>query len=91
MDEFLLGDEVLELCVCKHLFHWTCAKEWLIMKNECPMDRIGVRRNLIEGLRGKPKEWKLVQQGPEDFQHVEWDGQYLQGVELGAGDGPGIE
>lgn len=38
LEDFLVGDEVLRL-PCAHLFHATCASEWLRHKPVCPLDK----------------------------------------------------
>jgi hypothetical protein len=38
-DEFAVGDTVVRLPVCSHVFHERCALRWLERHNTCPMCR----------------------------------------------------
>ena len=40
-EDFTEGEEVV-LCPCKHCYHDCCIKEWLRLKNVCPLCKLNV-------------------------------------------------
>jgi len=45
-DSYNMGDEVLTLPVCQHIYHTRCVLPWLNKKAICPNCRSNVRSNL---------------------------------------------
>ena len=41
MEDFTEGEEVV-LCPCKHCYHDQCIKEWLRLKNSCPLCKLNI-------------------------------------------------
>ena len=46
LEDFIDGEEVV-LCPCKHCYHQHCIKDWLRMKNSCPMCKLTIRRSFL--------------------------------------------
>ena len=46
LEDFMEGEEVV-LCPCKHCYHQHCIKDWLRMKNSCPMCKLTIRRSFL--------------------------------------------
>ena len=46
LEDFTEGEEVV-LCPCKHCYHQYCIKDWLRMKNSCPMCKLTIRRSFL--------------------------------------------
>ena len=46
LEDFSEGEEVV-LCPCKHCYHQHCIKDWLRMKNSCPMCKLTIRRSFL--------------------------------------------
>lgn len=40
-EDFTEGDEVV-FCSCKHCYHNHCLKEWLRLKNSCPLCKLNI-------------------------------------------------
>ena len=45
LEDFTEEEEVV-LCPCKHCYHENCIKEWLRLKNSCPLCKLNIRRGL---------------------------------------------
>ena len=45
--EDFTGEEEVVLCPCKHCYHENCIKEWLRLKNSCPLCKLNIRRGLL--------------------------------------------
>ena len=41
MEDFTEGEEVV-FCPCKHCYHNHCLKEWLRLKNACPLCKLNI-------------------------------------------------
>ena len=46
LEDFMEGEAVV-LCPCKHCYHQQCIKDWLKMKNSCPMCKLTIRRSFL--------------------------------------------
>ena len=47
LDDFIVGENVV-LCPCGHCYHKKCLKNWLRVKSECPLCKVGIgRRELL--------------------------------------------
>ena len=46
LEDYTKGEEVV-LCPCKHCYHKHCIKEWLKLKNSCPMCKLNIRRSFL--------------------------------------------
>ena len=46
LEDFMEGEEIV-LCPCKHCFHQHCIKDWLRMKNSCPVCKLLIQRSFL--------------------------------------------
>jgi len=42
-EDYCVGDEIVSLPKCKHVFHWECGTRWLLRSPFCPLCRNNVR------------------------------------------------